>query len=116
MLPVVTHSVTMGCQRRAEGLAGAVNEAKVTIVTGEWEEGWSGGSGEECDHKPVIYSWLVSRAGEEDTGVKTMESIVSPSMPAVEQKQQQQQQKTHKHTLHTFHFITQIVLNVSSSH
>lgn len=25
--------------------------------------GWSQGSGEERDHKPVIYSWLVSRSG-----------------------------------------------------
>lgn len=38
---------------------------------------WRGGSGEECDHKPMIYNWFVSRSGEEDTGVKKIESIIN---------------------------------------
>lgn len=35
---------------------------------------------EDCDHKPMIYCWLVSRSGEADTGVKRTESIISPSI------------------------------------
>lgn len=41
---------------------------------------------EECDRKPVIYNWLVSRSGEENTEVKKIESIISPStLPVVGQ-------------------------------
>lgn len=38
---------------------------------------------EECDHKPVIYSRLVSRSEEEDTEVKKIESVIIPSILAV---------------------------------
>lgn len=81
------------CHPRAEGLASAVNKAQVAIEKGEvgrgWADGggngwgqlnWRGGNMEDCDHKPMIYCWLVSRSGEADTGVKRTESIISPSI------------------------------------
>lgn len=81
------------CHPRAEGLAAAVNKAQVAIEKGEvgrgWADGggngwrqlnWRGGNMEDCNHKPMIYCWLVSRSGEADTGVKRTGSIISPSI------------------------------------
>lgn len=85
-----------GCQQRAGALAADVNKIKVTIVTGEVGRDWGNGGLRkleeaelergrgQCDHNPRIYSWLVSRSGKEETGVRKIESIISPSILSVE--------------------------------
>lgn len=54
---------------------------------------WVGLKWKECkgererDGNPRIYSWLVSRSGEEDTGIKKIDCIISlPILSAVVQK------------------------------